>query len=71
MDKLFNTSELAALLGVTPQTIRNLQSTQPDNFPPAYRFGKMRRVFFREEDVQQLLKARQVAKVKQQRSSKK
>jgi excisionase family DNA binding protein len=59
-EKYFTTAELAAMLGVTPQTIRNLRSSNPNSLPCAYRFGNMRRVLFRESDVAQFLKKNSV-----------
>ncbi len=59
-EKYFTTAELAAMLGVTPQTIRNLRSSNPNSLPSAYRFGNMRRVLFRESDVAQFLKKNSV-----------
>ena len=62
MTAYLTTADLASLLGVTPQTVRNLLSTQPDSFPCAYRFGNMRRVLFRPEEVSQFLRARAEAR---------
>ncbi len=71
MNKPLTTADLASLLGVTPQTIRNLRSKQPESLPCAYRFGNMRRVLFRAEDVAQFLQAREQAEKKQQTLNKK
>ena len=68
--KFLTTAELATVLGVTPQTIRNLRSSKPDSLPCAYRFGNMRRVLFRESEVAQFIKARPAGS-RRTRSSKK
>lgn len=71
MNHLLTTAELATLLGVTTQTIRNRHSKQPESLPCAYRFGNMRRVLFRSEEVEQFLQARKnVANAGQERNKK-
>ena len=71
MKQFLTTAELATLLGVTPQTIRNRHSKQPESLPCAYRFGNMRRVLFRSEEVELFLQTRKnVANVGQERSKK-
>jgi excisionase family DNA binding protein len=59
--KLFTTTELANLLGLAPQTIRNLLHTQPESLPCAYRIRGMRKVLFRADDVASFLESRQEA----------
>lgn len=59
--KLLTTTELADLLGVAPQTIRNLLHKQPESLPCAYRIRGMRKVLFRADDVESFLVSRQTA----------
>ena len=58
MKYLITTEELATVLGVKTQTIRNLRSTHPERLPHAYRCNQMHRIFFRTDEVEQFLQSR-------------
>ncbi len=58
LDEFVTLEEFSRLLKVSPKTLRNKRSSDPDYFPPALQIAGFRQILWRRSDIESWLSSK-------------